>query len=282
MAHIYVRETRRSRSITDITKPKHIREYMAWGDDDVDAIEDAVLNGVGAKPGSAQAPTIINGLKLTDYEQAPSEDDESVFDITCQYRDTTQTFPPPTLGVEVVSFRLNSQTSHETHSLQTINSYAPAGETAPNHHNAVGVTADKLKGVDKLVPVLAYSVKKTILTQDITFGFVTNLVKAAFHYNSVNFRGTVPGETLYMGATSSDITGTMTDITHEFIVSKNITGRSIGDITGINKLGWHYLWAQYEDDDDAIAKAISKRALAAYVEQIYEPADLSNLTGISS
>ena len=61
----------------------------------------------------------------------------------------------------------------------------------------------------------------------------------------------------------------------------------MGEITGISKLGWEYLpaprlrqagmWARYADSEDAAAKAIVKKPVAVYIEQVYDYGDLSQL-----
>jgi hypothetical protein len=51
----------------------------------------------------------------------------------------------------------------------------------------------------------------------------------------------------------------------------------LGNITGINKQGWHYLWVRFDDDEDSSAKTLIKKPIAAYVERVYEYGDFSAL-----
>ena len=55
----------------------------------------------------------------------------------------------------------------------------------------------------------------------------------------------------------------------------------MGDITGIDKKGWEYLWVQYADDVDAVKKQLIKKPVAVYIEKVYESALFSAL-GIGS
>lgn len=276
---ITVKEIRRSRSFASGQSSTY--EYMAWGSTDGDAVQDAVLSGTGATAGSDQAPSTVGGMSITAYESEPHEEsDGDVHQVTVTYGILDASFLTPTLGREVVSFRISPQTERITHSLQTIQKYGPGGATPTDHKGAIGVEGDRVKGTDIYVPLLAYSVKKTVLTSSISNSFINTLAGIAFHPNNATFRGSAAGECLYFGAASSEITGTLTDISHEFLVSKNLTGRTIGEITGISKKGWEHLWVQYEDSEDDAAKAIAKRALGAYTEKIYEPANLG-LTGVS-
>ena len=43
------------------------------------------------------------------------------------------------------------------------------------------------------------------------------------------------------------------------------------------KKGWQYLWVRHEDTEDAAAKRIVKRPVAAYVEKLYEDGDFAGL-----
>ena len=51
----------------------------------------------------------------------------------------------------------------------------------------------------------------------------------------------------------------------------------MGEISGISKKGWEYLWVRYGDAEDTAAKAIVKKPMAAYVEKVYEDGDFSSL-----
>ena len=37
---------------------------------------------------------------------------------------------------------------------------------------------------------------------------------------------------------------------------------------GISKKGWEYLWVRYQDTEDANAKMLIKKPIAAYVEKV--------------
>ena len=67
------------------------------------------------------------------------------------------------------------------------------------------------------------------------------------------------------------------EITYRFAGSPNVTGLSIGPISGISKKGWEYLWVRYADQEDTTAKALVKRPIAAYVERVYESGNFAAL-----
>jgi hypothetical protein len=43
----------------------------------------------------------------------------------------------------------------------------------------------------------------------------------------------------------------------------------VGDISGISKKGWEYLWVQYAADVDNETKQVIKKPVAVYIEKVY-------------
>jgi hypothetical protein len=70
------------------------------------------------------------------------------------------------------------------------------------------------------------------------------------------------------------------EITYKFAASPNRTGIVVGEITGISKKGWEYMWVRYADAEDAAAKAIVKKPVAAYVEKVYEDGNFGVLGSV--
>lgn len=106
--------------------------------------------------------------------------------------------------------------------------------------------------------------------------------KAALFYltgtvNNSPFRGFEPGEVLFLGASGSKRGQDDWEIAYKFAASPNVLGLSVGDIAGIAKRGWDYLWIRYADIEDTAAKMLVKRPLAVYVEQVYPYRDFSGL-----
>ncbi|MCK4601318.1 MAG: hypothetical protein KAU28_02550, partial [Phycisphaerae bacterium] len=62
-----------------------------------------------------------------------------------------------------------------------------------------------------------------------------------------------------------------------FAASPNKTNLTVGEITGIDKKGWEYMWVRYADAEDAAAKAIVKKPVAVYVEKVYEEGNFAVL-----
>jgi len=111
---------------------------------------------------------------------------------------------------------------------------------------------------------------------------MTGAYKAALFFltgavNNAPFRGFAAGEVLFLGASGSKRGQDDWEIRFRFAASPNVTGLVVGSITGINKRGWEYLWGRYADAEDTAAKALVKRPVAAYVEQVYPYGDFSGL-----
>jgi len=95
--------------------------------------------------------------------------------------------------------------------------------------------------------------------------------------NTGAFKGFNAGEVLFLGASGSRRGYGDWEITFRFAASPNVTNLTIGDITGINKKGWEYLWVRYADSEDTAAKALVKKPIAVYIERVYDDGNLSLL-----
>lgn len=184
---------------------------------------------------------------------------------------------PPETGDSTYQFDTGGGTQHITQSLQTVGRYAPPGKTAPNFQGAIGVTHDNVEGVDITVPVYNFSETHYIPTALVTLAYKAALFYLTGKVNDAPFRGFAPGEVLFLGASGSKRGQDDWEITFRFAASPNVTNLTIGNITGINKKGWEYLWVRYADDEDTAAKVLVKKPIAAYVEQVYQYGDFSGL-----
>ena len=97
--------------------------------------------------------------------------------------------------------------------------------------------------------------------------------------NGGSFKGFAAGEVLFLGASGSQRGNEDWEISYKFAASPNMTGLSVGALTGIAKGGWQHLWVLYSDQVDQ--NTLIKRPIAAYVEQVYWPGDFS-LLGIGT
>jgi len=188
---------------------------------------------------------------------------------------------PPKTGDSSYQFDTGGGTQHITQSLATVGRYAPPGKTAPDFQGAIGVTHDNVEGVDITVPVYNFSELHYIASSLVTGAYKATLFYLTGRVNNAPFRGFAAGEVLFLGASGSKRGQEDWEISFKFAASPNMTGLTIGDITGIAKKGWEYLWVRYADAEDAAAKALVKRPAAVYVEKVYLDGDFS-LLGIGT
>ncbi|MBI5725919.1 MAG: hypothetical protein HZA50_18310 [Planctomycetes bacterium] len=238
---------------------------------------------------TAHTPASYKGLVRQSIDAEPqwvdTVTDTGCWDITVKYG----VKPPPELGESSFSFDTTGGTQHITQSLQTIARYAPPGKTAPDFGGAIGVTHDSVEGVDIPLPVFNFSIRKRIPIDQWSAAYVGILHSLTPSVNNAPFSVTIHGDTysfaagecLFLGASGDESSASdFIEVTYKFAASPNKTGITIGDIIGIAKKGWHYLWVRYEDAEDSSAKTIVKKPVAAYVEKVIEEANLGLLGSV--
>lgn len=188
---------------------------------------------------------------------------------------------PPEVGESSFSFETRGGTQHITQSLATVGSYASGDiPAAPDFKGAIGVTADGVEGVDITVPVYTFSETHHLAGTTVTTGYKSTLFGLTGRVNDAAFKGLAAGECLFLGAAGSK-RGTSVDepweISFAFAGSPNVTGLSVGTINGIAKKGWEYLWVRYQEAEDAAAKMLIRKPVAAYVERVYREGSFSSL-----
>ena len=186
-------------------------------------------------------------------------------------------YVPPETGESSFNFDTGGGTQHITQSLATVNRYAPPAKTAPDFKGAVGVSHDRVEGVDITIPVYNFSETHYLPVSVVTEPYKVALLNLTGKVNAALFRGLAAGECLFLGASGSKRGTEDWEITFRFAGSPNKTGLTVGTIVGIDKKGWEYLWVRYADAEDNAAKALVKQPVAVYIEKVYEEADFSAL-----
>jgi hypothetical protein len=215
----------------------------------------------------AASPDIYDNLPRQSISIEPVGD--LLWEATVRYSLSSNTQPPPT-GGSTFSFDTGGGTRHITQSLATVASYAPLGQTPPDFKGAIGVTNDSVEGVDIAVPVYNFAETHYLPDSQVTDQYKGVLFGLTGKVNDAPFRGFAAGECLFLGASGSKRSDSDWEISFRFAASPNATNLTVGDITGIAKKGWEYLWVRYADAVDDTAKALVKKPVAAYVEQVYE------------
>ena len=218
-------------------------------------------------------PAIYDGLVFQDYHITPLG--AGVWEVSVRYGKKE----PKDTGESQFSFDTGGGTTHITQSLQTVARYAPPGKVAPDFRGAIGVTHDSVEGTDITIPVYNFTETHYVDASLVTGAYKATLFALTGKTNNGAFKGFARGEVLFLGASGSLRSQEDWEITFRFAASPNVTGLVIGDIAGVDKKGWEYLWVRYADAEDQ--NVLVKKPIAVYVERVYEEGDFS-LLGIGT
>lgn len=151
--------------------------------------------------------------------------------------------------------------------------------TAADYNGAIGVvksgSSTTVEGCQIYVPKFAWSVTYTFDGAAVTSSM------AMIHYgltgklNSGSFWGFGPGEVLFLGGRGTTGSSAPTKVTLSFLSAKDATVNTAGK--SISKRGWEYLWYAYKEKKDDDAKVVVQKPLGAYLETVYESANLAAL-----
>lgn len=145
-------------------------------------------------------------------------------------------------------------TAHRTHSFTTVNKYWRTGtpdSQKPDFKNAINVENGEAKGVEYPVPIFPFSIDAKIDPADLPSNYLVILLLLTGTKNDVIFTATQRGQTVTFAVGELMFKGADWDLSnddeasfvYDFEASPNATGLVVGDITGIVKEGWDYLWA---------------------------------------
>jgi hypothetical protein len=253
------------------SSPSIEMEYIIVGTSDMAEATAAML---------AYAPATQGNMPIADFKADALTDDIWEGSVTYSFGQKSE----QESDEETWAFDTSGGTSKVTQSVATV-SYPRAGETAPDFKGAIGVSKNGVEGVTAPAPALQFSRKRRFAADFVTAAYIKTLSRLTGHYNNATFLGFDPGEVRFEGARGQQTrAGEPWDLEFLFNASENVTGLALGggEITGIDKLGWEYLWILHEEAEDTAAKFVTPRPLAAYVEGLptCQPRDFS-LLGIN-
>lgn len=205
----------------------------------------------------------------------------SVWHFTASY---DSRIPNPVGG----SFTMSIDTTGDSY-LQTYafaqTAYPATGATATDFGNAIDVQDGQPQGVQRVIPALKIDFRARIATEYLgghIIEYAKKLAEYTGHTNSAEMfvetgtTGFAQGELLFIGATG-ELISENPFMTFSFLASKNVTGLTIGDITGIAKKGHEYVWFNHYPERDATTKRLGSSIRAAYVGRVYGEKDLNDL-----
>jgi len=244
--------------------------------DDTEALAALEAEAAGSYGGLVRSRAALEPVHVD--EENP---DDCVWSGIVEYTRGENERHTPETGDSAFSFDTGGGTQHITQSLETVGSYAASG-TAPDFKGAIGVTHDSVEGVDIIVPVYHFAETHYLSNATVTNAYKGKLFRLTGKVCSASFKGLDAGECLFLGVSGSQRgSGADWEVTFRFAGSENKTNLTVGDITGINKKGWEYLWVRYqdvtEDSPGLVAPMVVKQPIAVYVEKVYEYGNFADL-----
>ncbi len=245
--------------------------FLCNGYADEDAAETALL---------AEAPSTYGALIRKNW--SIEELGGGAWEATVTYNKAgpLKSKDPPETGSSEFAFDLTGGRQRIQQALGTVASYSNLPDI-PLFHGAIGVSRNgnsmSVDGCEVVVPEFNYSETHYIAAASVTTAYVQTLKALTGKVNNASFKGFAAGEVLFLGARGSRRSDSDWRVDFLFSISENTTGRTVGDITGIDKKGHEYLWVLYEDVEDTTAKMLVRRPIAVYVQQVYATANFSAL-----
>ena len=234
------------------------------------------LMNLGLSPLITGGPisNLYDGLSLKTLSRERNGPDSWLF--TAEYNEKE---PEP--GAYTISIDTSGGQVQQTYAYSEAK-FVATGETAPDMNGAIDVQDKKPQGVQRIIPALKLTVNAKIKTANVTTdGGVVHYARVISELTGTVNNATMlgqfaAGELLFTGA-SGDIVAEDPSLQFTFLSSKNVTGLTIGDITGIDKKGHDYLWFSFKKDKDSGTNLPQTKPRAAYVNRIYKEADHSLL-----
>lgn len=200
-----------------------------------------------------------------------------IYDATVDYG----TLPPrdDPSAAPTWSFDISTQSIHITHAKEHIETY-PAGSDR-DHKGAIGVRNDgqgglTIEGTDVNIPVFTWEETHQLPYSLVSsYGWITTMRAMVAKINNAAFRIWAKGELLLLGVSGQSQGELACPVTFRFADSKTESSMTIGDITGVDKEGWHHLWVEYKKKSNSTA--LTNEPAAVHVERVYDYADFSLL-----
>ncbi len=246
---------------------EELKLLISGGEDDSQARLVVAANAPGTIANSGDPTTVFQDYDLEYLGNG-------LWLATCNYVQRVPKQP----GDSTYNFEIGGGQQKITQSLATVNSYVASG-SATNFNGAIGVGSDgQVEGCEIYVPTYSFSETHYIPVASVTSGYKANLYAVAnAPVNNASFRGFNAGEVLFLGATGTQRGEDDWEITFKFAASPNVTGLTIGSITGIAKNGWDYLWVRYQQDHDGGTYVQIAKPIQVNVERVYYSGDFTLL-----
>jgi hypothetical protein len=253
----------------------YAKSYKIFGTADDTVLHSAINAEVSANGRYWQYPG-VPGVQLMAESYSVSYLGDEAWQLTINYEKTGADDEATAPLKRARSFDTTGGTQHKTQA----EAESRFGSNAPDQQKAIGVDSNGVNGVDIVVPQLSWQESYDVPNSYVTSAWIRGVAGVTGTTNNAAFRGFEAGEVLFLGCSGSqewdDQKGSGPwSLSFRFAASKNVTGETIGDITGIAKKGHEYLWVRYED---AVSSgSLLKKPKAVYVNKVYKDSNFSTL-----
>ncbi|MFN9982217.1 MAG: hypothetical protein ACK53Y_19980, partial [bacterium] len=126
---------------------------------------------------------------------------------------------------------------------------------------------------DVTVPAFEFSVRKKF--EFVSTEYLLAMVAMTGRVNSTIWSIFAPGEALFLGGEGGEDEQNWVDVTYHFAARPNEMNLRVGNISGVAKRGWDYLWVKH--GEEVVGDRVLQVPEAAYVEQVYSEANFNAL-----
>jgi len=269
----------------------YVKSYKIFGTADDTVLHNAVNAEISNNGRYWQYPG-STGMQLMAESYSVSFLGDNAWQVTIQYEKTGAETEETEPLKRSRSFDTTGGTQHITQAAQgdlfsvkgnTVTTSSPERRfppSAPVMSGAIGVDSNGVNGVDIVAPQLQWQEQYDVPNKYVTSTYIRGLAGITGTVNNAAFRGFAAGEVLFLGCSGNqewdDQKGKGPwSLTYRFAASQNVTNKTIGNISGIDKKGHEYLWVRYEDS--VSGTDLIKKPKAVYVDKVYMDGDFSEL-----
>lgn len=261
----------------------YVKSYKVFGTSDDTTLHTEINTQISQNGAYWQYPGVPN-MQLRAESYSVSFLGDNAWQVTINYsKDGAEDGDAPLKRAR--SFDTTGGTQHITQAYpfgsgSTLDFEKRYPTTATNMSGAIGVDSNGVNGVDIIVPQLQWQETYDVPNAYVTSAWIRGVSGVTGTTNNATFRGFEAGEVLFMGCSGSqewdDQKGRGPwSLSFRFVASKNVTGETIGSITGVAKKGHEYLWVRYEEGVES--STLLKKPKAVYVNKVYREGDFSAL-----
>lgn len=224
--------------------------------------------------------TYMDRIGITDFD----EQGGFVWHVRVSY--AKNQLGPLESGEGRFAFRTTGATKRVLFSKGTRGRYGVEQATnAPDQFGAIGVTSHgTIEGCEIVIPSYEANESHLVPASRVTDAYKRMLIQLTGQINDANFKGLDRDEALFMGAEGTqqgkngdwDLNYTWQGSGNTNVVVRGIAGGT-GPNGSVPKKGWDYLWVQYQEYADTVAKGPGMKPTGAYVEIVYDEGRFADL-----